>query len=254
MLARLPDDPDNDEQNDTPSQSPHPHSTRSPERLKLRVTADRVLAAIHAIAKPDSFIEADRAARCVLASQLMLTQLYTDPKPGKVKQTFVDDEDDEDRSHWKVADPRAGILTRIDRLTRGYVKDSGGIWPDGSLYDSNIPTNPALFSAGDREALARGDADRIARAIPGEQVHNRALIYAICGRANTTARANAERTGKWPNGQAYKPEHPDYFFVSKAWDERVRNKKQVYPPDDEQNLPGFPWWMMSRKYGYPDTG
>ena len=84
-----------------------------------------------------------------------------------------------------MADPKAVVLTRIDRLTRGYVQDSGDVWP---------------------------------------------------------------------NGQAYKPEHPDYFFVSTAWDERESGNRNSYPPGDEKNLPGFPWWMMSRKYGFPDTG
>lgn len=73
ILARLPDTPE----------------VRSPARLRLRGHADRLLDAVYALPKPDTFLEAYRAGRFALAADTMLSQLYEQPKSGSDAMTTM---------------------------------------------------------------------------------------------------------------------------------------------------------------------
>lgn len=70
-----------------------------PARQRLRIFGDRLLDTIERLTLPDTFLGAERAGRCVLATDHMLAQLYEAPKLPK-QPAFADDIDD----HTEQAD------------------------------------------------------------------------------------------------------------------------------------------------------
>jgi hypothetical protein len=74
---------------------------RHARRARLRRMADGILDAVEDMARPKSFLEAERAARAVMAADRMMAQLYETPKPARPRHDEDDendepDEDDED--------------------------------------------------------------------------------------------------------------------------------------------------------------
>ena len=60
--------------------SPDEPESVKPARQRLRVYAHRLLAAIENLTLPVTFLEGERASRCVLATDRMLSQLYEAPR------------------------------------------------------------------------------------------------------------------------------------------------------------------------------
>ncbi|MFT4074357.1 MAG: hypothetical protein QM647_02415 [Asticcacaulis sp.] len=135
----------------------------APARKRLRVYAHRLLDAIEKLPLPKTFLEGERAGRCVLATDRMLSQLYEAPRPEasrvplpgiaglkaakpaakSVAGHFDDNEDDEDREPTGD-DYKAVLAFRIDHLVRSRAKQSG-FWNDGHPYDPADPDYGCIY-------------------------------------------------------------------------------------------------------------
>lgn len=131
----------------------------APARKRLRVYAHRLLAAIENLTLPTTFLEGERAGRCVLATDRMLSQLYEAPRPEaprvefaglkttrpapKSTSRFDDDDDDEDRE-LTTEEVRAMVAFRLDHIVRSRAKQSG-VWNDGHPYDPGDPDYDCIY-------------------------------------------------------------------------------------------------------------
>ncbi len=133
----------------------------APARKRLRVYAHRLLDTIERLPLPKTFLEGERAGRCVLATDQMLTQLYEAPrsetlraglktqksgvKPASSASGFDDDEDDEDREPTGQ-EYKAVLAFRLDHLVR-YRAKQNGVWNDGHPYDPADPDYGCIYQA-----------------------------------------------------------------------------------------------------------
>ncbi|MCR6658718.1 MAG: hypothetical protein NVV72_05000 [Asticcacaulis sp.] len=152
----------------------------APARKRLRVYAHRLLDAIENLTLPVTFLEGERAGRCVLATDRMLSQLYEAPRPEaprvelaglkatrpapKSTSRFDDEDDDEDRE-LTTEEVRAMVAFRLDHIVRTRAKQSGH-WNDGHPYDPADPDYGCIYQhfaiPGFDPLDGLGPADRIA--------------------------------------------------------------------------------------------
>ena len=134
----------------------------APARKRLRLYAHRLLDTIERLPLPKTFLEGERAGRCVLATDRMLSQLYEAPRPEVTRMEVpgvaglkaarpahksatkrFDDEDGEDREPTGD-DYKAVLAFRIDHLVRSRAKQSG-FWNDGHPYDPAEPDYGCIY-------------------------------------------------------------------------------------------------------------
>jgi len=132
----------------------------APARKRLRVYAHRLLDTIERLPLPKTFLEGERAGRCVLATDRMLSQLYEAPRPeapraglsglaglkapkSTASRFAEDDEDDEDRE-LTTEEIRAVLAFRLDHIVRHRAKQSG-FWNDGHPYDPADPDYACIY-------------------------------------------------------------------------------------------------------------
>jgi len=218
-------------------------------RKKLKAYGGRLLDAIETLPLPKTHTDGERAGRCVLATERMLTQLHAPrlPKAERALRFAADRMDDEPDGEAPPLDEamRAWnkVETMIDRMTRGYAAQRD-TWPDGAPFDRSRDV---------REAFAVADASVYARATMEDTPAER-ISWLIITRVNAVARAAAVREGKWPDGSVFTPDDPDYYSISERYAAEVMG--QPPRPSDgwrEKAEPrGFPWWVVRRTP--PDSG
>jgi hypothetical protein len=247
MLVRLPD--------------PHGEGGISPARQRLRVFSDRILAAIEGLPMPETFRDAERASRCVLATDTLLTQLYTPPKAAKRARAgafdpaALDDEPETPDSCEDSAKDRAGVTAalfdRLDIVALAYARETG-FYPDGTACDPAGPAAPEHLACPEEIDII----DQWMNETRGKPfVESEGLLplaRIMTGRANGSVRAQARHSGQWPDGRAFKDTDPPFFVLSKRFDVEVLKR----PGPDHSHVhedPGpelFPWWLVRN----PDTG
>ncbi len=223
-----------------------PPAARKAPRLRLRARADRLLEVIGLIPDPDSYLEGERASRCLLASDRMLSQLYEAPQsPDRYKArfpkspAFADDLDDEDDPE-DTTDGRAEFLAKAERYATGCARRCG-IWPDGTAFDKDAPAPQSPWRLADSLTIFQCESD------PAQKDRWPALL--MLNRANAVIRAMARRDGRWPDYSPFGEDDPDYYSLAADFDERVLNKPSVDPPPDHRELPntiGFPAWLVRK--------
>ncbi len=220
----------------------------APLRRHLRRYADRVMEAVTFITKPDSFLEGERAGRYALAADRMLSQLYEAPKPAKGMKLAFDDADEpeaddgEAQPNWRTA-----FIAKTDRHTGRYVRDCG-VWPDGTPFDAEAPAPVDPWGAPDTLTLFQclhPDSDPLQ--------YDRWPAMLMLNRVNAVTRAMARRDGRWPDRSPFGEDDPDYYSLSRHFDERVLGRP---PPKDADDPPpdhietigpvGFPAWMVRK--------
>jgi hypothetical protein len=246
MLIRLPD-PDAE------------NETISPARQRLRVRADEVFAAVEDLPLPRTFMDGERAGRCVLATERLFTQLYTPPKPARpLRDLLAADPASEPHSEDDDTPEIAVdiVFDNLDRLAFAHACEVG-FYPDGSPCDPAAPVEMRRLSCPGEEIVLK---DWIAQldgrtAAPGENILPLARI--IAARANASTRAAARHLGEWPDGSTYRDDAPEFWTLSKAFPNgKPPNEKRQRPgPGDADSVesPGpslFPWWLVRN----PDTG
>lgn len=142
---------------------PYEASVIAPARKRLRLYAHRLLDVIERLPLPKTFLEGERAGRCVLATDRMLSQLYEAPRPEVTRMElpgfsglkaarpapkstagcFDDDDDDEDREP-SGNDYKAVLAFRLDHIVRSRAKQSG-FWNDGHPYDPADPDYGCIY-------------------------------------------------------------------------------------------------------------
>ena len=135
----------------------------APARKRLRLYAHRLLDTIERLPLPKIFLEGERAGRCVLATDRMLSQLYEAPRPEVTRMEvpgftglktarpaaksaagrFDDDEDDEDREPTGD-DYKAVLAFRLDHIVHCRAQQSGQ-WNDGHPYDPADPDYGCIY-------------------------------------------------------------------------------------------------------------
>lgn len=153
----------------------------APARKRLRVYAHRLLAAIENLTLPVTFLEGERAGRCVMATDRMLSQLYEAPRPEASRVEFAglkatrpapkstsrfDDEEEYDEDSEPPVDGYKAVLAfRLDHIVRTRAKQSGH-WNDGHPYDPADPDYGCIYQhfaiPGFDPLDGLGPADRIA--------------------------------------------------------------------------------------------
>ena len=235
--GRVDSDDDDDDDDNTPV-SP----VRDPYRLRLRVHADKVMAAALDIPKPVSFLEAERAARYAENANIMLLQLYTPRKaPRPAFDDFDEEEDGEDAAG--PGSPRAGrewmekVMARLDDVTCHYARRYG-FWPTGATYDEGRGDPKAHIY----EYVAKPEGVEIP-----ETLDDDALPEFIVHRVNCMAYYRARHHGHWPDGRPFNLSDPPYVYVSANFGTDVRR------PAPDEISEGGPWWIV-RKRRDPDAG
>lgn len=132
----------------------------APARKRLRVYAHRLLDTIEQLPLPKTFLEGERAGRCVLATDRMLSQLYevpaaetfraglsglkaAGPAPKSNAASRFDDDDDEDRE-LTIEEVRAVLAFRLDHIVRRRAEQSG-VWNDGHPYEPDDPDYGCIY-------------------------------------------------------------------------------------------------------------
>jgi hypothetical protein len=243
QLPNIPEDQDG-EAEDTPV-------VIKPPRRRLRAFADQLLKVIGYIADPDSFLEGERAGRCLLATDRMLSQLYEAPKANArfpKSPAFADDDLDEEESPYPSGkDWQLDLQNRVDRMTKAHARNCG-IWPDGSPCIPGTPEPAHPFNEADRAVLLRISSEPV-----DPLASDRLTALIITGRANAVTRARARLDGRWPDNSPYRDTDPDFYDISARFDENVL---KLPPPDTppthvETIGPcGFPAWLV-RKHPPP---
>jgi hypothetical protein len=229
MITRLPQDGD----------------AQTTLRNTLKTYGGRLLDTLETLPLPKTHADGERAGRCVLATERMLTQLHAPrlPKP-EARPRFADDLlDDETPPPDNPVDAWNEVQAMIDRATRGYAQRRD-IWPDGAPYDRSRDVS---------DAFAEADASVYARATMQDEPAMRLAELTIT-RVNAIARAAARRDGRWPDGSAFSHEDPDYYAISEFYEMMVLGRVST-PTDgwtEKAEPPGFPWWVVRRTP--PDTG
>jgi hypothetical protein len=241
QLPAIPEDqPENPNNNDSDAdQAP---VIIKPPRRRLRVFADRLLTVIGLIPDPDSFLEGERAGRCLLATDRMLSQLYEAPKANArfpKSPAFADDLDEDDREdtpNW-----RAEFMAKADRYAVGYARRCG-IWPDGTPCAEGEPVPDDPWRLPDSLTIhlcLKPDSD------PSQK--DRFPAWLMLNRTNAVTRALARRDGRWPDYSAYSDNDPEYYSISAHFDEQVLQRPPLDPPPDYKEIPntvGFPAWLV----------
>ena len=221
-----------------------------PPRRRLRARADQLLEVIGRIPDPDSFLEGERAGRCLLATDRMLSQLYEAPqshnKPNArfpKSPAFADDLDEDESPYPSGKDWKLDMQNRVDRMTKAHARNCG-IWPDGSqcLPGAPEPTHP--FNEADRAVLLRISSE------PADPLaSDRLTALIITGRANAVTRAKARLDGRWPDYSPYRESDADFYDVSARFDENVLKLPPLDPPPDHVETIGpcgFPAWLVRK--------
>jgi hypothetical protein len=186
MITRLPQDGD----------------AQTTLRATLKAYGGRLLDTLETLPLPKTHTDGERAGRCVLATERMLTQLHAPrlPKAEATRPRFADDLlDDETPPPTDPVDAWNEVQAMIDRATRGYAQRRD-IWPDGAPYDRSRDAS---------DAFAEADASVYAHATMEDEPAMR-LAELTIARVNAIARAAARRDGRWPDGSAFSSEDPDY--------------------------------------------
>lgn len=221
-----------------------------PPRRRLRARADRLLEVIGLIPDPDSFLEGERASRCLLATDRMLSQLYEAPqshnKPNArfpKSPAFADDLDEDDQA--ETTDWRAEFMAKADRFATGCARESG-IWPDGTAFDKDTTAPKDRWCWADSLTIFQCDSDPLQK--------DRWPALLMLNRANAVTRAMARRDGRWPDYALFGEDDPDYYSLSARYDEQVLNKPPPDTPTDHKEIPntiGFPWWLVRKVPQHP---
>ncbi len=207
-----------------------------------------MLEVIGLIPDPDSFLEGERAGRCLLATDRMLSQLYEAPQsPNKPNARFpkspafaddLDEDDNAETPNWRVE-----FMAKADRYATGYARRCG-IWPDGTpcAEDEPVPDHP--WTTADRATL-----DLCLKPDSAPLQKDRFPAMLMLGRANAVTRAISRRDGRWPDYSPYQEDDPEYYSLSARFDEQVMGRPPVDPPPDHEEIPntiGFPWWLVRK--------
>ena len=149
---------------------------RDPERLALRDHADRVLEAAAFIARPDSFLEGERAQRYALAADRMLVQLYDPPAPKRSggQAADIDDPDAyafaDERDHPDYCDRDTWAIFYVVRnvLARQVMEGRAGFTLD-SLPECPLKRHmtTAIETLRAQDAQSEAEANMPAYARPG---------------------------------------------------------------------------------------
>jgi len=193
-----------------------------------------LLTVIGLIPDPDSFQEGERAGRCLLASDRMLSQLYEAPqsqaragtRPANSPASPMThgrkrrDGQQREKPNWRLE-----FIAKTDRRMARFASDCG-IWPDGTPFDpaTPAPENPwlmpdslTIFQCGDPLQIDRWPA------------------LLMVNRINAVIRALARKDGCWPDYSPFGKDDPDYYSLSPSFDEQVMD----HPPP----LKAAPWRM-----------
>lgn len=238
MLARLPQPETGD-------------AATNPTRLRLRRFADRVFAIIEDLPSPKTFLDGERAGRCVLATARLFDQLYAPPK--RLKNTLEDIDADMDsgintgarQPDESTAAISARLLEDIDQLTLAHARDVG-FYPDGSACDPAAPGDyDRLSCREDARLMSQWLAATADPNLPPEDgIHLVARI--MTARANASTRARARHDGQWPDGRPFRDTDPDFYAISKAFAAVVMHQPGPGRADvrEDPGPPLFPWWLV----------
>lgn len=230
MISRLPQDED---------------EAQAAIRATLKTYGGRLLDTLETMPLPKTHTDGERAGRCVLATERMLTQLHAPrlPKAEATRHRFADDLLDDETPPGDPVDAWNEVQSMIDKATRGYA-ERRNIWPDGAVFNRSRDVS---------EAFAEADASVYARATMQDEPAMR-LAQLTIARVNAIARAAARRDGKWPDGSAFSADDPDYYAISEFYEMMVLGRVST-PTDgwtEKAEPPGFPWWVVRRTP--PDSG
>ncbi|HTM80764.1 hypothetical protein [Asticcacaulis sp.] len=118
----------------------------------MRTVATQIAEEVKSIPQPVTFLGAERAGRCVLATDHMLAQLYETPKLPK-QPAFTDDiEDDPDATDIYG---RMDVMAKIDRLSVFHAHEND-IRYDGTPFDPDRPVAATPSPASRRSKPATG--------------------------------------------------------------------------------------------------
>ena len=255
QLPTIPEDqPENP--NDDNSDADQAPVIIKPPRRRLRTFADRLLEVIGLIPDPDSFLEGERAGRCLLASDRMLSQLYEAPqshnKPNArfpKSPAFADDDLDENESPYPSGkDWKLDLQNRVDRMTRAHARNCG-IWPDGSPCLPGVPEPALPFNEADRAVLLRISSEPV-----DPLASERLTALIITGRANAVTRARARLDGRWPDHSPYRESDRDFYDISARFDQEVlKLPPPDTPPEHTETIGpcGFPAWLVRKVPKHP---
>ncbi len=239
MLVRLPD--------------PQHEGGLSPARQRLRVFADQVLAVIEGLSSPATFRDAERAARCVLAADSLLTQLYAPPKQAKRTRaeaygTPAGDDQAEPEDSPEIA--AVMLFDTLDKTALAYAREVG-FYPDGAACDPAAVEPHRLACPEELDILEQWmDATNGKPGLGNESLLPLARIMAA--RANGSLRAQARHLGHWPGGKPFHDTDAQFFVLSKRFETEVlkRPGPGYGDVDEEPAHDLFPWWLVKN----PDTG
>jgi hypothetical protein len=237
MLVRLPDPQDESE-------------GISPARQRLRLFADRILAVIEGLSSPASFRDAERAARCVLATDTLLTQLYAPPKAARrPKDAFDAALTDEPEDSPEIATGR--LFDKLDRVALAFSREVG-FYPDGTACDPAQPEEPQHLGCPEEVEII----DQWISSNNGKPFLSDdgllPLAQILTARANGSVRAQARHIGHWPDGRKFDEKDGPFFALSKRFAAEVL-KQPGADDGDVDEAPAhelFPWWLVRN----PDTG
>jgi hypothetical protein len=233
----------------------------TPARQRLRAFADQILAIIEALPSPKTFRDVERAARCVLASDTLLVQLYSPPKAAKRarKDRFDIDACDEDTGDSPEADPAesdsdgvtGALFERLDHVALAHAHQTG-FYPDGTACDPARAVEPhRLACPEEMDILDQWISDTAGKPFVSDE-RLLPLAQIMTARANASVRAQARHLGQWPDGRAFRDNDPPAFVLSKRFDREILKRPgpdysdiNEEPADDL-----FPWWLVRN----PDTG
>lgn len=260
MLVRLPE-PDAEPETEL-DEDDEAEMCVTPARRRLRVFADQVFDVITDLPMPRTFLDAERAGRCALATARLFTQLYAPSKPSKGTLEDIDldlgDAGPADTGRRRATDETTDaistrLLEDVDQLTLAHARATG-FYPDGSVCDPVAPADHGRLVCPQEAGLMSEWLAAAASGTPEDGIDAVARIMA--GRANASTRAAARHTGHWPDGSAYRDDAPDAWAISKAFAAEVLQRPgprraDLRAEDDERpRPPGFPWWLVRN----PDTG
>jgi hypothetical protein len=187
----------------------------SSRRACVCARADQLLEVIGLIPDSDSFLEGERAGRCLLSTDRMLSQLYEAPKPNArfpgspvYAPEEADDLDEDDSAYPSGENWQLDLQNRVDRMTKGHARKCG-VWPDGSPCLAGAPEPDVPFDDADHAVLLRikaADADPLA--------NERLPALIIASRANAVTRARLD--GHWPEQSPYRDSDRDFSISRRA--------------------------------------
>lgn len=222
----------------------------APARQRLRAFADCILAVIEGLPSPTTFRDAERAARCVLATDTLLDQLYAPPKATRRARADA----------FEVApgkdEPEAEAFTselfdRLDSVALAFSREVG-FYPDGTVCDAAAVEEPHRLACPEEAELLVEWLEETNGKPPLRNEGMRPLAQIMTARANASVRAQARHKGRWPDGRTFNENDRPLFVLSKRFDTEVlkRPGPDVSGLHEDPGHPLFPWWMVRN----PDTG